>query len=176
MARAQTATHRRHCLPRATSTDAHPVPVLTRWESVRSDLTLGEPQSPSQRQWLPLNVTSAWDSIQKTSQVENNSKQMLLSSSTASQPTLGMTTRVLLVSVYYYYHYYYYCNRTNPEPQSSGNPASFSPGERPAVCAPHSARGCGEVSWTGRTPADPVSACSLQCRPHALPTWWQLAV
>ena len=54
--------------------DAHPVPVLTSWESAGSDLTLGEPQSPSQGQWLPLNVTSAWDSIQKTSQVENNSK------------------------------------------------------------------------------------------------------
>ena len=121
--------------------DTHPVPVLTRWESAGSDLTLSEPQSPIRRQWLPLNVTSAWDSIQKTSQVENNSKQMLLSSSTASQPTLGMTTRVLLVIVYYYYHYHYYCNRTNPGPQSSGNPASFSPGERPAVCAPRSGGG-----------------------------------
>ena len=54
--------------------DTHPVPVLTRWESAGSDLTLSEPQSPIRRQWLPLNVTSAWDSIQKTSQVENNSK------------------------------------------------------------------------------------------------------
>ena len=175
VARAQTATHRRHRLPRATSMDTHPVPVLTRWESAGSDLTLSEPQSPIRRQWLPLNVTSAWDSIQKTSQVENNSKQMLLSSSTASQPTLGMTTRVLLVIVYYYYHYHYYCNRTNPGPQSSGNPASFSLGERPAVCAPRSAGGCGEVSWTGPAPVVPVSACSLQCRPPALPTWWQIA-
>ena len=54
--------------------EAHLVRVLTRWESAGSNLTLGEPQSPSQGQWLPLNVTSAWDSIQKTSQVENNSK------------------------------------------------------------------------------------------------------
>ena len=54
--------------------DAHTVSVLTRWESAGSDLTLGEPQSPSRGQWLPLNVTSAWDSVQKTSQVENNSK------------------------------------------------------------------------------------------------------
>ena len=54
--------------------DAHPVPVLTSRESAGSDLTLSEPQSPSRGQWLPLNVTSAWDSVQKTSQVENNYK------------------------------------------------------------------------------------------------------
>ena len=54
--------------------DAHPVPVLTSRESAGSHLTLSEPQSPSRGQCLPLNVTSAWDSIQKTSQVENNSK------------------------------------------------------------------------------------------------------
>ena len=54
--------------------DAHPVPVLTSRESAGSDLTLSEPQSPSRGQCLPLNVTSAWDSIQKTSQVGNNSK------------------------------------------------------------------------------------------------------
>ena len=34
-------------LPRATSMDTHQVHVLTRWESAGSDLTLGEPQSPS---------------------------------------------------------------------------------------------------------------------------------
>ena len=174
MAQAQTTTHRRHCLPRATSMDAHPVPVLTSWESAGSNLTLGEPQLPSQGQWLPLNVTSAWDSIQKTSQVENNSKTNA-PQQFHSQPTLGMTTRVLLVIVYYYYHYYYYCNRTNPGPQSSGDLASFSLGERPAVCAPRSAGGCGEVSWTGRAPVVPVSACSLQSRPPALPMWWQIA-
>ena len=72
--------------------DAHPVPVLTSWESAGSDLTLGEPQSPSQGQWLPLNVTSAWDSIQTTSQVENNSKTNA-PQQFHSQPTLGMTMR-----------------------------------------------------------------------------------
>ena len=102
------------------------MPVLTSWESAGSDLTLGEPQSPSRGKWLPLNVTSAWDSIQKTSQVENNSKTNA-PQQFHSQPTLGMTTRVLLVIVYYYYHYYYYCNRTNPGPQSSGELTSFSP-------------------------------------------------
>ena len=70
--------------------DAHLEHVLTRWEFAGSDLTLGEPQSPSRGQWLPLNVTSAWDSIQKTSQVENNCKtntpQQL-----HGQPTPGMT-------------------------------------------------------------------------------------
>ena len=79
-------------LPRATSTTPHPVPVLTSWESAGSDLTLGEPQSPSRGKWLPLNVTSAWDSIQKTSQAENNSKTNA-PQQFHSQPTLGMKTR-----------------------------------------------------------------------------------
>ena len=43
----QAATHRKPRLPRATSVDSHLVQVLTRWESAGSDLTLGEPQSPS---------------------------------------------------------------------------------------------------------------------------------
>ena len=89
---AQAATHRKSRLPRATSVDSYLVRVLIRWEFAGSDLTLGEPQSPSRGQWLPLNVTSAWDSIQKTSQVENNSKTNT-PQQFHSQPNPGMTMR-----------------------------------------------------------------------------------
>ena len=89
---AQAATHRKSRLPRATSVDSYLVRVLIRWEFAGSDLTLGEPQSPTRGQWLPLNVTSAWDSVQKTSQVENNSKTNA-PQQFHSQPNPGMTMR-----------------------------------------------------------------------------------